>query len=148
LEEDAAESPSISYLKEANIMIGLWNSYLHIYLYILAALMLLGFGLPLLFIPIHWARLFRWEIPRSQQLAAFLGRTVGVFICVLSVFAFRAASTPAVQRFFVDMLIWITTGSILIHVYGAIRKAQPITETIEIIVWFLLLFATLTFYPS
>jgi hypothetical protein len=50
--------------------------------------------------------------------------------------------------FFVDMLLWITSGSLLIHVYGAIKKAQPITETIEIIVWVLLLFAKLAFYPS
>ena len=129
-------------------MIGMWNQYLDIYLYVLSVGMLLGFGLPLLFVPISWARLFRWEIPQPEELAAFLGRSVGVFICVIAVFAFRAATIPAVQSFFFDMLLWILVGSILIHVYGAIRKAQPITETIEILVWFLLLFATVAFYPS
>lgn len=129
-------------------MIGLLNPYLHIYLYVLAVVMLIGFGLPLLLVPLHWARIFRWEIPQQEQLAAFLGRSVGVFICVLAVFAFRAAQTPAVQPFFFDMLLWITAGTLLIHVYGAIRKAQPITETIEIIVWILLFFATLAFYPA
>jgi len=129
-------------------MIGMWNPYLHIYLYVLSIGMLIGFGLPLLFVPMHWARLFRWEVPQSKELAAFLGRSVGVFICVVAVFAFRAANIPAVQPFFFDMLLWTLIGLILIHVYGAIRKAQPITETVEILVWFLLLFVTLAFYPS
>jgi hypothetical protein len=129
-------------------MIGMWNQYLHIYLYVLSVGMLIGFGLPLLFVPIHWARLFRWEIPQPTELATFLGRSVGVFIIVIAVFAFRAVNIPVVQPFFFDMLLLILIGSILIHVYGAVSKAQPITETVEIIVWFLLLFATLVFYPS
>ena len=129
-------------------MIGMWNSYLHIYLYVLSIGMMLGFGLPLLFVPLHWARLFRWKIPQPKELAAFLGRTVGVFICVIAGFAFRAANMPEVQPFIFDMLLWILIGSIFIHAYGAIRKAQPITETVEIVVWFILLFLTLAFYPS
>jgi hypothetical protein len=110
--------------------------------------MLIGFGLPLLLVPMRWARLFRWEIPQPKELATFLGRSVGVFIIVVAVFAFRAANIPAVQPFFFNMLAWILIGSILIHIYGALRKAQPITETVEILVWFLLLFATMAFYPS
>ena len=129
-------------------MIGMWNQYLHIYLYVLSVGMLIGFGLPLLFVPIRWARLFRWEIPQPKELATFLGRSVGVFIIVIAAFAFRAANIPTVQPFFFDMLLWILIGSIVIHVYGAVSKAQPITETVEIIVWFFLLFATLAFYPS
>jgi hypothetical protein len=129
-------------------MIGLWNTYLHIYLYVVAIMMLIGFGLPLLFVPLHWARLLRWEIPQSKQLATFLGRSVGVFICVLAVFAYKAADIPTVQPFFVDMMLWTIAGSMLIHVYGAIKRAQPITETIEIVVWVLLFLATLAFYPS
>jgi hypothetical protein len=129
-------------------MIGVWNAYLPIYLYVVAIGMLIGFGLPLLLAPIRWARLFRWEIPQPTQLAAFLGQSVGVFICVLAAFAFRAANTPAVQPFFFDMLLWIIAGSIVIHVYGAIKRAQPITETIEILGWVLLLLATLAFYPA
>jgi hypothetical protein len=110
--------------------------------------MLIGFGLPLLFVPLQWARVFRWEIPQRKDLAVFLGRSVGVFIIAFSVFAYRAANNPADQPFFVDMMLWILSGSLLIHVYGAIRKAQPITETIEILVWILLILATIAFYPS
>lgn len=129
-------------------MIGLWNSYLHIYLYVVAIAMLVGFGLPLVLVPLRWARLFRWEVPQEQDLVAFLGRTVGIFICVLAVFALKAATNPAVQPFFFDMLLWIVSGSILLHVYSALIKAQPMTETIEIAVWVLLFLATLAFYPA
>lgn len=128
-------------------MIGMWSSTLHIYLYVVAIAMLIGFGFPLLLVPIHWARVFRWEIPQEKQLATFLGRSVGVFVIVLAIFAYRAANTPEVQRFFFDMLLWITAGSLLIHVYGALKKAQPITETIEIGLWILLFITTLAFYP-
>ena len=85
---------------------------------------------------------------QPKELATFLGRSVGVFIIVLAVFAFRAVNIPTVQPFFFDMLFGILIGSILIHIYGAISKAQPITETVEILMWFLLLFATIAFYPS
>ena len=129
-------------------MIGFWSPYLHIYLYVVAVAMGIGFGIPLLLVPIQWARVFRWEIPQQKDLAAFLGRSVGVFICVLAIFAYKAANTPVVQPFFFDLLLWVIAGSILIHVYGAIMKAQPVTETIEILVWILLFFATLAFYPS
>ncbi|MGD8814986.1 MAG: hypothetical protein PVI78_10990 [Anaerolineales bacterium] len=129
-------------------MIGIWSSYLHIYLYVVAIAMLIGFGIPLLLVPTRWARLLRWEIPVEKDLAVFLGRSVGVFIIVTAVFAIRAAGMPAVQPFFFDMLLWTVSGSLLIHVYGAIAKAQPITETIEIVVWVLLLLATLAFYPA
>jgi hypothetical protein len=129
-------------------MVGMWNPYLHIYLYVLAVGMLIGFGIPLVLVPLQWARLFRWEVSQPEQLAAFLGRSVGIFVCVLSVFAFRVVNTPAVQPFYFDMLLGIISGSILIHIYGAIRRTQPITETIEILLWFFLLFATLAFYPS
>jgi len=128
-------------------MVGMWSQYLQIYLYVLSVGMLIGFGLPLLLVPMRWARLFRWEIPQPQEMAAFLGRSLGVFICVIAIFAFRAANIPAVQSFFFDMVLWILIGSILLHAYGAIRKTQPITETVELILWFLLLFVTLACYP-
>ena len=54
---------------------------------------------------------------------------------------------PAAMPFFFEIMLWIFAGMILLHVYGAIRKAQPITETLEITVWILLSLVTLGFYP-
>ena len=36
---------------------------------------------------------------------------------------------------------------VVLHIYGAIKKIQPITETLEIGLWVGLLFLSLAFYP-
>ena len=133
---------------ESQTMIGGWKSYLDIYLYVAAMGMLVVFGIPLLLAPVLWARAFRWHIPQHEHLIVYLGRCLGGVICVIAVFAFRVASTPAVQPFFFDLILGVFLVMILIHIYGAIRRIQPITETIEIIFWVLLLLVTLCFYPS
>jgi hypothetical protein len=129
-------------------MLGIWNAYTNIFLIVAGIAMLLGFGLPLMLVPMSWARLFRWEVPQSQLLASFLGRSVGVFISIMAIFAFKAAQNPAYQPFLFDLMLWIFGGMIILHVYGAIRRTQPITETIEIILWVVLSLVTLGFYPA
>ncbi len=128
-------------------MLGIWNDYSNIYLVIAGASMLVAFGLPLVLLPMSWARLFRWEVPQSQKLAVFMGRSMGIFISIMAIFAFKAAQHPAFQPFFFDLMLWIFGGMILLHVYSAIRKAQPITETLEIGLWVVLSLVTLGFYP-
>lgn len=129
-------------------MIGVLKSYLYIYLYVAAVATLVGYGIPLLVAPVRWARVFRWQIPQPDHLIVALGRSLGAFTCVLAAFAFKAANTPAVQPFFVDLLLWTFVAMILTHIYGAIRKIQPITETVEILLWVVLFLVTLAFYPS
>lgn len=129
-------------------MIGIWKSYLHIYLYVVAVATLVGYGIPLLVAPVRWAQVFRWDIPQPDHLIVALGRSLGAFTCILAAFAFKAANTPAVQPFFFDLLLWAFVGQTLTHIYGAIRKIQPITETVEILLWVLLFLVTLAFYPS
>jgi len=109
--------------------------------------MLATFGIPLLVAPMSWARLMRWEIPPPGQLVTFLGRSLGLFICVVAAYAFKAAATPRAQPFFFELMLWLFVGMIGLHVYGAIKKPQPITETIEIGLWVVLLLVTLAFYP-
>ena len=129
-------------------MIGIWQSFVSTYLYVAGIGMLAGFGIPFLVAPIGWARLFRWEVPQARQLVTFLGRSLGLFISVLAVFAFKVARTPTAQPFFLELMLWLFVAMIALHVYGAIRKAQPITETAEIALWVILLLVTLAFYPS
>ena len=109
--------------------------------------MLLTFGIPLTFAPLRWARLFRWVVPQTQELVTFLGRSLGIFISVMGIFAFIVIQTPAAMPFYFDLILVLFGGMILLHVYGAIRKAQPITETFEILLWVLLGLVTLGFYP-
>ena len=132
---------------EDNSMIGIWTSYSNIFLIIAGVAMLAAFGLPLMLVPLSWAKVFRWDVPQSTNLVDFLGRSMGVFISIVAVFAFNATQEPAAKPFFFDMMLWIFGGMIILHVIGAIRKTQPITETIEIGMWVLLTLVTLGFYP-
>jgi hypothetical protein len=128
-------------------MIGIWKSYSDVYLYVAGVTMLATFGIPLLVVPLRWARLLRWEVPQPENLVVFLGRSLGIIVSLLSVFAFKVTTSPAAKPFFFDLMLWLFVAMIILHAYGAIRKAQPITETIEILLWVVLFLITLCFYP-
>jgi hypothetical protein len=128
-------------------MIGIWTSYSDVYLIVAGVAMLAAFGLPLLLVPVSWARAFRWEIPQPRNLVVFLGRSMGIFISIIAIFAFKVTQTPTFKPFYFDLMLWIFGGMIVLHVYGAIQKTQPITETIEILLWVILGLITLCFYP-
>jgi hypothetical protein len=129
-------------------MIGIWQAYAGTYLIVVGIAMLLGFGIPLLVVPLTWARLFRWEVPPPSHLLTFLGRSLGLFICVLGAYAIRAGTVPTAQPFFFELMVWLVGAMIGLHLYGALKRVQPVTETLEIGLWIVLLLATLAFYPS
>lgn len=129
-------------------MLGIWNAYTNIFLIVAGVAMLIAFGLPMMLAPMSWARVFRWELPQSQKLASFLGRSLGLLICIMAIFAFKAIQNLAAQPFFFDLMLWIFGGMIILHVYGAIRKTQPITETLEILLWVVLGVVSICFYPA
>ena len=54
----------------------------------------------------------------------------------------------AAQPFIFELLLWLLVGMLALHVYGAIRREQPMTETIEIALWIVLILATLAFLPK
>jgi len=129
-------------------MIGILGAYSGIYLYVVGAATLAGFGVPLLVAPLTWGRWFRWDVQQATPLTVFLGRSVGMFLCVLGVYAFRVSGVPAAQPFFFELLLWILVGMLALHIYGAIVRAQPWTETVEIALWVILILATLVFFPT
>jgi hypothetical protein len=128
-------------------MIGLWQSYSDVYLVVAGVAMLAAFGLPLLLVPIRWARAFRWEVPQPRNLVVFLGRSMGIMISLLAIFAFKVTGIPAAKPFFFDLMLWLFVAMIALHVYGALRRIQPVTETLEIVLWIILFLITLGFYP-
>jgi hypothetical protein len=129
-------------------MIGIWNTYSDLYLYIMGAAMLVFFGIPLLVTPSGWAKMFHWEIPQSKELVVALGREMGLIISLIAIFAFKVVGVPGAKPFFFDFILWLLATMGLLHIYGAIRKTQPITENIEIALWVVLFVLTLCFYPA
>jgi hypothetical protein len=128
-------------------MIGIWQSYSNVYLFVAGVAMLATFGVPLLVVPLRWARFLRWEVPQPENLVVFLGRSLGIMISLLAIFAFKVTGSPAAKPFFFDLMLWLFVAMIALHGYGAIRKTQPVTETVEIGLWVVLFLITLCFYP-
>jgi hypothetical protein len=128
-------------------MIGIWNAYADIYLIVAGVAMLVVFGLPLMLVPLRWAKLLRWDVSQPGDWSIFMGRSLGVMITVLALYAIKVSQTPPAMPFYYQLMLWTFVGMILLHIYGAIRKTQPITETIEIGLWVILFLVTLCFYP-
>ena len=128
-------------------MIGLWQAYSTIYLYVVAVGTLLLFGGPLLLWPLKWAKVLGWQIPDHTHLTVYFGRCLGGVICAMGIFAFVAVGSVVTQRFFVQLIMANFSAMIVIHVYGAVKRIQPISETYEIVYWVLMLGLAMLFYP-
>ena len=96
---------------------------------------LLVFALPLLLSPLRWARRLRWRLPEDTDLTVYLGRSLGAVATALSVGGLLAARDPRRHR--IVFPIAAVAGFLLtgVHVWGAIQKRQPWTETAEIVFW-------------
>ena len=117
-------------------MIGIWSEFSQQYLITWALFTSIVFTIPLFCVPITWARVLRWNIPADTDLAIYFGRClggVGLAICGLALHA-GVTGQGIVEVF---NLMFVAFGFLTIaHVWGAIRRIQPITETLEIVFWF------------
>lgn len=129
-------------------MIGVWSEHAQIYLLIFCILTSLFFALPIFFKPLLWAKLMLWKIPEETDLAVYFGRCLGAFICIVELIILRAALTGEGLIFAFEVMIAVFIFMLIVHIYGAIKKIQPITETLENILWTVLLALTLAFYPT
>jgi hypothetical protein len=129
-------------------MLGIWGAYSQPYLLIFASATTLLFSLPLFLTPIKWAKAMRWTIPAHTHLAEYFGRCLGALALVITYLAASAAITGEglVMVFYgIDGLLVLM---VITHVYGAIKRIQPITETLEIGFWSLMLILNLCFHPG
>lgn len=129
-------------------MLGIWATHSAVFLQVFGAGVILLFGLPMVLQPLTWARWLRWQIPEHTHLAIYFGRCLGAIACVLGIAAWYAAAMPESQELFFNILIGSTAAMVLVHVYGALRRIQPVTETLEIPFWLGLFILALLFYPA
>ena len=129
-------------------MIGILALHAQSFAFYLASATTLFFAIPLLMAPLRWARMMRWKIPESTDLPIYFGRCLGAFAFIFELFIFRAALTGEGLKFVFEfmMLVWIFM--FVIHIVGALQRVQPITETIEIGFWALLILLTAAFWPT
>ena len=106
-----------------------------LFLWLGGAGFLLVFALPLLLAPLRWARLFRWDLPEQTDLTVYFGRCVGGLALALLYFVFRAAPAPADHP---DTMLHVALACalmVVVHAWGALRRAQPWTEDAEILLY-------------
>ena len=102
----------------------------------------LGYGLPLAFAPLRWARRFGWEA-RPDPLTVYLGRCLGCVILAVSAMAVRIAWWPAAQPLMLELLALAFGAMIVVHAVGWLRRTQPALETLELPGYFALTAMTL-----
>lgn len=128
-------------------MIGVWSTHAQQYLLVFAASTAVLFSVPLFFFPLKWARLMLWTVPEHTDLTVYFGRCLGALALVINFIVLKVAlSGEGVMIIFqaLDGLLALMVG---VHIYGAIKKIQPITETLEIGFWFGMLMLNLCFHP-
>jgi len=129
-------------------MVGIWNEFSQYYLVAWAVLTSAVFTIPLFFAPIAWAKVLQWNIPADTDLAVYFGRClggVGLGICAAALHAgITGQGTIAVFNILFVVFVLVTVA----HIWGAIMRIQPMTETLEIVFWFGLVLLNAAFYPT
>lgn len=129
-------------------MLGYYAHYSQYYITVLMLTTTLFFALPIFVAPITWARLMGWTIPEQQHLAIYFGRCLGAFILVIEVAMLRSATTGTSFSYAFDLLFVVFSLMFVVHVYGALKRIQPISETLEIGFWMLLFVLNTVSYPG
>jgi hypothetical protein len=129
-------------------MIGVWSEFSQHYLIAWAILTAVVFTIPLFCVPITWARVLQWNIPADTDLAVYFGRCLGglgLAVCALALHAgMTGEGVTTVFRLLSGVFILLTVA----HIWGAIKRIQPLTETLEIVFWFGLVLINAAFYPA
>jgi len=128
-------------------MIGIWSEHSQQYLFYFGILTLALFCIPLFFKPLLWARLMLWKIPEDTDLTVYFGRCVGGLGLVIDFAVIRASMTGEGLQLVFGSLYVLLILMIIVHIYGAIKRIQPMTETLEIGLWAGLLVLNLCFHP-
>ena len=129
-------------------MIGLWSDHSQTFLLLLASATSLVFALPIFLLPLTWARLMGWRLPEQTDLAVYFGRCLGAFILIIEWLMFRAALTGEALHTSFEVLAAVAASMVAVHLYGAWKRIQPLTETLEIGFYAGLFVLTLLFWPQ
>lgn len=129
-------------------MLGLWSEHAQLYLLILTVSTTLVFALPIFLVPLTWARLMLWKLPAETDLAVYFGRCLGAFILIVEALMLRAGLTGEAIHTTFEVLACVAIMMIVVHIYGALKRIQPLTETLEIGFYSALLVLTLLCWPA
>lgn len=129
-------------------MLGALSQYSQDFLFWLVVVTSLLFALPIFLVPLRWARLMGWTIPEHTHLAIYFGRCLGAFILIVEALMLRAALTGEALRVAFEVLGAVALMMVLVHVHGALRRIQPLSETLEILMYAGMFLLVLLFWPG
>jgi hypothetical protein len=129
-------------------MIGIWRLHAQAFLLVLMLATSAAFALPIFLAPLTWARRLGWQIPEHTDLAVYFGRCLGAFILVVEMLMLRAVLTGIGLVFTFQVLIAVAVLMTVVHVWGAVQRIQPISETLEIGMYAGLGMLAVLFYPG
>jgi len=128
-------------------MLGCWSIHAQDFLLVLVAVTSVVFALPIFLAPLAWARRFGWRIPEHTDLAVYFGRCLGAFILIVELLMLRAGLTGEGLVFTFQVVLAVAGFMVVVHVWGAIKRIQPLSETLEIGMYAVLGLLALLFYP-
>ena len=129
-------------------MFGVWGAHSREFLLVLTAVTTLVFALPIFLVPLRWARLFQWRLPQDTDLAVYFGRCLGAFILIVEALMLRAGLTGEGLSFIYQQLLAIAALMVAVHIWGAVQRIQPWTETAEIGMYSGMFLLAALFYPA
>lgn len=131
--------------------LGAWRAYAGASLMALSLGALLLLGLPMLLCPLQWAKRLGWAIPAQDadaHLAIYFGRSLGMVTCALSGVTLLVKGHPSVWPLLFNLNLIVFLAAAAVHTWGAVRRIQPLSETLEIPVWLVLAASQYLFYPA
>lgn len=127
---------------------GIWAEHAQTYLLILTIGTFFAFTLLLFFKPLLWAKIFLWKLPEETDLTIYFGRCLGAFALVTNAMFLQASLTGFGVVVMLQFFTLFCGLMVIVHVWGAIKGIQPITETLEIGLWVLFIILNLLFMPT
>ena len=128
-------------------MLGLWSAWSQTYLLLLVVVTSLVLALPIFLVPLTWARRFGWRIPQETDLAVYFGRCLGAFALIVEALMLRAGLSGVGLVFTFQVMLGVAALMVLVHVWGAVQRIQPLSETLEIGMYGGMFLLTVLFYP-
>jgi hypothetical protein len=128
-------------------MMGHYSQQAQGFLWILGIATTLAFAIPLFLVPLKWAKLMLFSVPKDDHLNIYFGRCLGGFILVIEYMIFRGAMDSAITPITFQILFAVFGVMALVHIWGWLLKIQPVTENLEILMWLVLMGLAWIFYP-
>ena len=132
-------------------VVGLWSEQAPAFLVATGIVSILALGIPMLLVPLTWASWLSWPIPQTpdgRDLSTYLGRCLGALICVQATVVLFAAGNASLQPVIFAILIGDFVLMVALHAWGAARKIQPRSESLETFAWAVALVLALLFFPA